>query len=324
MLGKKTAMAVRAFAAIVVILIIGNFIFFAKPSKTIIGSGSLTGVYYVVANTICDIHQKNNKDCRAIETKGSVHNLEMLKSGKIKFAIVQSDTQYNAYKGLDQFTGKPFEKLRTVFSIYPESFTVVVSEKSGIKNFFDLVDANINTGTVGSGTRHTTNLFLSYMGADKKKLSQKDSSSYEEAQKKLCDGDLDGMTFVTGHPSKQIKNILLACKDSNLRILPVAGDEVDNFIEKNPFLQKSFIPAKAYLENNDIKTFGVSANLVTRSDVSEEEVYKDIDRIFSNLGVLRDTHDVLLFFDKTRAVDGAIPSPLHEGAKKYFIENGLL
>ena len=317
-------MAIRAFAALVVILLIGNIIFFAKPSKTIIGSGSLSGVYYLVANSICDIHQKKNKDCRAIETKGSVHNLEMLKAGKIKFAIVQSDTQYNAYKGLDQFTGKPFDKLRTIFSIYPESFTVVVSEKSGITDFFDLVDANINTGTVGSGTRHTTNLFLGYIGADKKELNEKDSSEYEEAQKKLCDGDIDGITFVTGHPSKQIKDILLACEDLNLRILSLAGDEIDNFIEENPFLQKSFIPAKVYLKDNDIETFGVSANLVTTSDISEEEVYKDIDRIFSNLGVLRDTHDVLLFFDRTRAVDGAIPSPLHDGAKKYFIENGLL
>ena len=295
-----------------------------RETNTVIGSGSSTGVYYLVANSICDSHEGTSKKCKVLETEGSVHNLEMLKKGKINFAIVQSDTQYNAYKGLEQFSGNPFTKLRSVFSVYPESFTVIVSGDSDIIDFFDLVDANINTGTIGSGTRHTADLFLTYLGADKETLKEKSSLSHDEAQEALCRGDLDGMVFVTGHPSPQVNKTLLACGDTDLYLLPLSDDEIDNFVESNPFLQKSNIPSKAYLKNTDIPTFGVSANLVTTSDVSDEDVYEVINQIFLNLGDLRETHDALLYFDESNATEGAIPSPIHEGAKKYFIEKGLL
>ena len=314
----------KIIAVVIVVVFLAAYLFLRESNNTVIGSGSKTGVYYLVANSICDSHQDITKKCKVLETEGSVHNLEMLKKGKTNFAIVQSDTQYNAYKGLEQFTGDPFTKLRSVFSVYPESFTVVVSGDSDIIDFFDLVDANINTGTIGSGTRHTTDLFLTYLGADKETLKEKSSLSHDEAQEALCLGELDGMVFVTGHPSPQVNKTLLACGDTDLYILPLDDEEIDNFVESNPFLQKSNIPAKAYLKNTDIPTFGVSANLVTTSDVSEEDVYEVINQIFLNLGALRETHNALLYFDETDAIEGAIPSPIHDGAKKYFVERGLL
>ncbi len=47
--------------------------------------------------------------------------------------VAQSDLQYHAYNGSRPFEGKPFDKLRAVFSVHPEPFTVVARADAGIE-----------------------------------------------------------------------------------------------------------------------------------------------------------------------------------------------
>jgi TRAP transporter TAXI family solute receptor len=108
-----------------------------------IGTGAITGVYYPAGGAICRLLNRGRKGhgirCSVESTGGSVSNLNAIRNSVIDFGIVQSDWQYNAYNGTGFFADqKPFKELRSVFSLYTETFTIAVSEKSGIKKLDEI------------------------------------------------------------------------------------------------------------------------------------------------------------------------------------------
>ena len=62
--------------------------------------------------------------CSVKSTGGSVFNVNAIKSGELDFGMTQSDVQYNAVKGLQQFKDKIDPELRAVYAVHPEPFTV--------------------------------------------------------------------------------------------------------------------------------------------------------------------------------------------------------
>ena len=125
-----------------------------------IGTGGVTGVYYPTGGAICRLVNKGRKEhgvrCSVESTGGSVYNINTIREGELEFGVAQSDWQYHAYNGTSKFADAgPFEKLRAVFSVHPEPFTVVARADSGIKNFEDLKGKRVNIGNPGSGQRGT-------------------------------------------------------------------------------------------------------------------------------------------------------------------------
>lgn len=122
-----------------------------------IGTGGITGVYYPTGGAIAKIinAKKDVYDIRAsVESTGaSKFNINAINNGDLEFGIAQADTQYQAYKGLGDWEGKPVTKLRFVFALAPEAVTFVAAEDSGIKSVKDVKGKVINLGDPGSGNR---------------------------------------------------------------------------------------------------------------------------------------------------------------------------
>src|SRR5690606_19708569 len=92
--------------------------------------------------------------CSVESTGGSVFNVNTIKAGELDLGVVQSDVGYNAYNGEGQFKDSgAFTKLRSVFSLHPEPFTVVTRREANISSFDDLKGKRFNVGNPGSGTR---------------------------------------------------------------------------------------------------------------------------------------------------------------------------
>ena len=70
-------------------------------------------------------------------------------------------------------------------------------------------------------------------------------------------------------------------------------------------------------------TFGVKAVLVTSDDVSVNAVYTVVKAILENFDEFKKLHPAYADITKESLLDG-LSAPLHEGAKKYFQEAGLL
>ncbi len=292
-----------------------------------VGTGSITGVYYPAGGAICRLINRGRKEhgirCSVESTGGSVSNLNAIRNGSIDFGIVQSDWQYHAYKGTGFFSDqKPFKELRSVFSLYTETFTMAVLEKSDIKKLDDIVGKKVNFGPQGSGMNATMDVLMTVKGWNKDSFSTVTYLQPTEQPKALCDGKIDVMIYAAGNPNGVLQEATQTCK---VRILEIDKETIDALIKTNSFYAKAVIPGGIYAGNpNSIKTFGVKASVVTSEKADNEVVYNMTKATFENFDNLKTLHPVFSSLKKESMVTEGNSAPIHPGALKYFKEAGLL
>ena len=132
---------------------------------------------------------------------------------------------------------------------------------------------------------------------------------------------IDGYFYMIGHPNANIKD---ATNSIETRIVPLEGKAIDTLIKKYPYYAKAQIAQGLYKGvSKPINTFGVKAVLVTSDNVSQKAVYTVVKAILENFDSFKELHPAYNNITKESLLDG-LSAPLHEGARKYFKEEGLL
>jgi len=298
----------------------------AQQKFITIGTGGVTGVYYPAGGAICRLVNQNRKEtgirCSAESTGGSIFNLNAIRQGELDFGIVQSDWQYHAMKGDSTFADAgPNADLRSVFSLHPEPLTLVVRADSGIESFEDLKGKRVNIGNPGSGQRATVQVLLEAYGWTTDDFALAAELPSREQGQALCDNNIDAFLFTVGHPSGAIAEPVATC---DAQIKPITGEVVDKLVEDTPYYFEATIPAGMYNNSEDVKTFGVGATLVSSTAVEPEVVYQVVKAVFENFDSFKGLHPALQVLTKEDMVSQGNSAPLHEGAKKYYEEAGLL
>ena len=292
-----------------------------------IGTGAITGVYYPAGGAICRLLNRGRKEhgirCSVESTGGSVSNLNAIRNGAIDFGIVQSDWQYHAYNGTGFFADqKPFKSLRSVFSLYTETFAMAVLEKSEIKKLDDIAGKRVNFGPEGSGMYATMEVLLGVKGWNRETFSSVTFLQPSEQPRALCDGKIDVMIYAAGNPNGVLQEATQACK---VRIIPIDREVVDKLIAGNSFYVKSIIPGGMYAGNpSNIETFGVKASIVTSEKTGSDVVYNLTKAVFDNFENFKTLHPVFSSLKKEDMVLEGNSAPMHSGAAKYFQEAKLL
>ena len=301
---------------------------FAADQKFVtIGTGGVTGVYYPTGGAICRLVNKTRKihgiRCSVESTGGSVYNLNTIAAGELDMGVAQSDWQYHAYHGTSKFAKKgPNKKLRAVFSIHPEPFTVVARADSGIKDFKDLKGKRVNIGNPGSGQRGTMEVLMGALGWTNKDFKLASELKSSEQSKALCDNKIDAMVFTVGHPSGSIKEATTSC---DAVMVSVTGPEVDKLVADNDYYRTAIIPGGMYRgTDTDTPTFGVGATFVSSSDVPEDVIYNVVKAVFENFDQFKKLHPAFKNLKKEEMIKDGLSAPLHAGAVKYYKEVGLM
>ena len=290
-----------------------------------IGTGGVTGTYYPTGGAICRLVNQYKKEtkirCSVESTGGSVYNINTIKNGELDFGIAQSDVVYQASNGTGKFKDKQVKKLKSVMAIYPELLTLVTRRDANINGIADVKGKRINLGNPGSGNEATALTLFAASGIKKEDLKFAGALKASEMPDALRDNKIDGYFYMVGHPTANIKD---ATNSVDVKITPLAGPNIDSLLKKYPYFAKADVPAGMYKGNPDaVPTFGVKAVLVTSDDVSEKAVYTVIKAILENFDDFKKLHPAYNNITKESLLDG-LSAPLHEGAKKYFKEAGLL
>jgi uncharacterized protein len=293
----------------------------AEQKRIVIGSGGATGVYYPVAIAMCRLfnedHSGQGYSCRVERTGGSIDNLNKLRAGDINFAIVQSDWQSHSYNGTSVFTKNgPYRDLRSLLALYSEAFTIVARSRSNIAAFQDLRGRRVNIGNSGSGQRATMEVVMDAFGWTRFDFSTIREFSADHQAQALCDGEIDAIVFVAGHPSGSIKSATQKCATNFVR---VDGPIVQALVRKYDYYRLTEIPAGLYSrQTKAVPTFGLSATVVTTSDTPSKLIIALLASVYGNINRLQKMHPALDKLDPIEMSKDIMPAPLHRGASSFY------
>ena len=295
-----------------------------QGAEILIGSGSQAGVYFQAARALCrvGVDDPRGGECEALETPGSVYNVANVQGGALEFGLVQSDVQHDAVTrtGPYAFVDVPTDRVRSVFSLYNEPFTLIARRDAGIAGFDDLPGKRVNIGNPGSGHRALMETVMAAVGWDKKEFQLVTELPSSEHSMALCHNRAQALVFSVGHPNAGVAKTLRLC---NAVLADVTGPAIDALVSGHPYYAYAEIPAGTYPEmNRPVRTFGVLATLVTSADVDDETVYGFVKRVFERFDRFRRMHRVFQGLEPTAMVTKGLTAPLHPGARRYYRERG--
>ncbi len=326
---RKIIVAAALFALVVSMVFAGGGAESGSSTTFVtIGTGGVTGIYYPVGGAISRLINAKSAEYgirSSVEsTAGSVFNINAVVGGDLEFGIAQSDRQFQAINGLAEWeTLGAQDTLRSVFSLHPESVTLIASVESGIQSIADLEGNRVNIGTPGSGNRQNAVDAIEAFGLDLADITVEQVGPVE-APGLLQDGRLDAFFYTVGHPNGAITEATSG--RIPVRIVDISGAPISALIADKPYYGVSRIPQALYPQaanENDATTIGVGATLVTSSDVSDDIVYALVKEVFENLDEFKALHPALGVIS-TESMLGGLSAPLHPGAQRYYEEAGLI
>ena len=325
---KKGLLAVAAIIFGFVTMFSANSIFAAKKVYVTIGTGGITGVYYPTGGALAKMVNKKRKQygIRATveSTGGSVFNVNAIMAGDLEFGVVQSDRQYQAINGIADWKDRgPQKKLRAVFSIHPESVTLVAAIDANINGISDLKGKRVNIGNPGSGHRKNSLDALGAVNFDYKTDLKAESAKAAEAAGLLQDDRIDAFFYTVGHPSGAIKEATSGVR--KVKIVQITGSQINALISANSYYAKATIQRSLYpnaKNSGNIATFGVKATFVTSTDVADDIVYAITKEVFENFEDFKKLHPAYSTLTKQSMLEG-LSAPIHPGAMRYYKEAGL-
>ena len=302
-----------------------------------IGTGGPTGVYFQTGNAICKMLHKSAISaehgrskgtakayrCTAPSTGGSNYNIGQIAAGEFQFGVAQSDWQYHAVNGSSKWEGKQYSDLRAVFSVHNEPFQIWARKKAKVKNFSDLEGKVVNIGNPGSGQRGTMEELMKAMGVDNSFFKSTTELTSSEQVKALCDGKIDAFGYSVGFPNGAMEQAATcAAKASPINL---TGPEVKALISGADYYAQAVIPKGTYTgQKKDATTFGVKATVVTSNMVEADLVYLVVKAVFENFDDFKKQHPAFSSLKKEDMIADGLSAPLHEGAKRYYKEAGLM
>lgn len=302
-----------------------------------IGTGATGGTYYPIGATLANAisNAPGSRPCdrggacgvpgliaTAQTTQGSVQNLEELMLGRFDSAFTQADVAYWAYRGEAVYQGKkPFEALRLIATLYPETVHLVVRREAGIAVAGDLKGKRASLGEAGSGTLVHARLVLEAHG-----LAPEDLDSVYlrigEAADGLRQGKLDAMFFTGGVP---VGAIAALAGSTEVALVPIAGVPIEPLRRRYPYFSTARIAGADYKGAVDTPTLAVSTLWVVDAKADAELIYGITKALWhpNTKSLLEKGHPAGKQITIERAVEPS-PIPFHPGAEKYYREVGKL
>jgi TRAP transporter TAXI family solute receptor len=297
----------------------------AETELKFVSVGTSQSLYYDIGRVLCSVVDLTKREhgirCSVESTPGSIYNLKHLDAWDLDFALAQSDAHHAAYAGEGEWQGRPFRRLRSVMSLYPEVLTLMVPAESSISSIDGLKGKRINIGPQGSGTRATWDNLQGELKWSEEDLKMTVEIRPDQAGESLCSGELDANLLMVGHPSPIVESDLARCR---LQFVPIQDPAVERLLAERPYYAADTIRAGVYGLANDIPTFGALATLVTTADMPEPVVYALTKALLDDLYALREADPILGFLDPAKMAADALTAPLHPGATRAFREHGIM
>jgi TRAP transporter TAXI family solute receptor len=259
------------------------------------------------------------------EAGAAAKNAVLLHKKEVHFSNVQSDTAYEAVRGLESFKELGKMNIRLMFTpslTTPCAF--IVRRDSGITSVRDLKGKKVMSVNPSSPAfTKSADMMLEAMGMSRKDITAIQFSGFAEAGPALQEGRISAC--IHPHPATGIGPFLQEFNASvPARLIAAPWDRLEPLLPKYPYFSKAVLSAKDYgdiTNNKDLITIGFKDLVVCRGDLPENLVFEAMKAIFDHLEELYSYHPVT----KSWTDDPLSPPivPFHPGAIKYYKGKGL-
>ena len=280
------------------------------------GTGWPSGSYYKFGEAFSAYAIKQGFRVFNYASEGSLENGYRLNTGRIDFALLQSDVAEVLYKGWIEEGQLPSPDLRAIASLWPEAIHVITLEKSGIHTFSDIEDKRIAIGSLRSGTRFTAARIWLAAGFKKMNNNKVKLLGRGNSIKALENGEVDVIIIAGAIPDPALQD--LAQRRDDIRFIPLNPSIISKLTEQDFAYYGLPIPARTYPgQTEPIVTLGMAALLATNVNISDEDVKQFMKLLRDGTGeIARTFYSAGFITDKTSRL--GISMPLHPGAIKFY------
>ncbi|WP_132876505.1 TAXI family TRAP transporter solute-binding subunit [Tamaricihabitans halophyticus] len=287
-------------------------------------TGSTGGTYFPLGGEIAQLWTDHipNVSVSTQASGASVENLRLLDQGENQLIMATNGTAAGAVEGEDIFATEPLDNPDDIVmlgNIYPEVLQIVASKESGIDSVEDLRGKRVEIGPPGSGTAVTSEHVLEAHGMSTADITAFDST-FEDAARKLGDGQVDAAMSVLAVPASSITQV---ATNNDVRMVRIDQAGLDKLTKDRPSYTDITIPARTYpAQQEPVRAVSNWATLYTTRDFDERTAYQLVKQLYERSGQIG--HDVGAQIERDKAIDSQGPFELHPGAERYYREVGLL
>ena len=273
------------------------------------GTADTGGSMYPAGAAVSQVWTNNVQGvkCNTQTSTGSFQNCQDVSTGEVDVAVATSDVVLNAYNGTGKFAdiGK-LDNLRVIGAVYTSVLSGVALKSSGLTYIHDLLGKRVAVGPAASATENATLAAFAAMDITKDNTSLENLGLGDGADS-VGDGILDAAFGFAGLPIGGQLN-LAATKE--IQVLDMTQEEIDKVLAGNA----------AYIQT----TIGVKCLIIVTADMDADLVYdlckamnEHTEEMAAGNALLKDMTDPSFLCTQ-------MPIPLHDGAQKYYSEQGLL
>ncbi len=294
---------------------------FAQRRIAIAGCGT-AGAYYPIAAGMSRILMANIKglDVTAEATGCSMENVRLIENSSVEFGLMTTPGVVAGMEGTDPFKKKVNMKMIATF--YPSANQIVSLDKNAPKFLTAdyLRGKRVCVGTPGSATVDTTREILAALGLTFKDIKE-EQLSMAESISALADGNLHVGFFEAAYPTAALVDL---SSRLDVKHISLSEETIRKVTAKYQWV-KVVYPAGTYRgQNEDAVTVGGVTQLGCRGNLEDSFVYQVIKVLNEKREELAAVHSLLQQWTPKKAVEGIPLNYFHPGAKRYWIEIGVL
>ncbi len=300
-----------------------------ESHQYIMGTATTGGTYYpvgVALSTLVKVKLEPSTgiSVSAISSAGSGENLKLMDEDQAQFGILQGLYGAYAWKGTGPVP-KAYKNLRSVSMLWQNVEHFVVDNEmvdSGtIEDMTNLYGEPFSIGARNSGTEGSGRYILGQLGIDPEKMDIA-YLGYGPSADALQNGTIKGMNIPAGVPASAVTRAY-ANSGENIATLNFTDEQLKKVNSEFDLWSPYDIPADTYPNQSEvIHTIAQPNILAVRADVPADDVYAITKAMYENLPFLKNIHPATKAMALEKAIAG-LPMPLHEGAARYFKEQGL-
>lgn len=288
------------------------------------GTADTGGSMYPAGAAVSQVWTNNVQGvkCNTQTSTGSFQNCQDVSTGEVDVAVATSDVVLNAYNGTGKFAdiGK-LDNLRVIGAVYTSVLSGVALKSSGLTYIHELLGKRVAVGPAASATENATLAAFAAMDITKDNTSLENLGLGDGADS-VGDGILDAAFGFAGLPIGGQLN-LAATKE--IQVLDMTQEEIDKVLAGNAAYIQTTIPAGTYTgQTETTNTFGVKCLIIVTADMDADLVYdlckamnEHTEELAAGNALLKDMTDPSFLCTQ-------MPIPLHDGAQKYYSEQGLI